>query len=218
MRQYKIKNLTEQKFGRWIVIQLADRGKNGSIYWLCRCVCGKEKRVQYSHLQSGASRSCGCLSREISIQCNTKHGHNTRGKVSKTYKTWLSMIQRCTNPKSPDYYLYGGRGIRVCKRWLKFENFLDDMGERPTNNYTLDRISNNKGYSKINCHWATRKEQARNRRSNLLISFNGKTQCLIEWAEELGIKYGVLLSRSRGGWSINRMLTQPVGKYKRVSL
>ena len=95
---------------------------------------------------------------------NTRHGHWTNGKPSPTYKTWVGMKQRCTNPKYTDYEYYGGRGITVCSSWLTFENFLADMGSRPVGK-TLDRIDNNKGYSVANCHWVDNIEQNRNRRS-----------------------------------------------------
>ena len=198
--------LEGQKFGRWIVIQLADRDKNGNIYWLCKCVCGKEKRVRYSHLQSGASKSCGCLRTEKLI----KHGQ----AKTKTYKSWGSIIQRCTNPNHVSYHNCGGRGIKVCKHWLKFENFLEDMGEVPEG-YQIDRIDNNKGYCKENCRWATRKEQQRNKRNNLYFTYKNKTQLLIEWAEEFQIPYHILKNRIRLGWSMQKALTTLVRKYKK---
>lgn len=116
------------------------------------------------------------------------------------------MKVRCSNPKSQAYVRYGARGITVCERWHSFENFYADMGERPEG-MTLDREDNNKGYEPGNCRWATRREQTRNRNITISLSFNGRTQPLAAWAEELGLSYYLLLSRYKAGWSIERLLT-----------
>jgi hypothetical protein len=114
------------------------------------------------------------------------------------------MLQRCTNPNHPEYKNYGGRGIKVCDRWLESfeENFLADMGLRPSPKLTLDRIDNNKGYSKSNCRWATPKEQARNRRPNRVIPFNGEMLCVAAVAEHVGIKADTLRMRLNNGWPL----------------
>lgn len=126
-----------------------------------------------------------------------KHGYATGG-ISKDYRNWYKMISRCHNEKDPDYSYYGGRGIKVCLRWRKsILNFIEDMGERKTD-LTLDRINNNKGYSKSNCRWATRKEQFLNRRpaKNVpYITFKGKTKSVKEWSTITGIKYITLYNR-----------------------
>ena len=201
-------DLVGQKFGRLIVLKKKDKNKSGNYRWLCKCDCGKEKIIRGDNLKSGTTKSCGCLQKEKRM----KHGHHARDKTSKTYHSWQSMIQRCTNPKVHNYHNYGGRGITVCKRWLEFKNFLTDMGESPGKGYQIDRINNNKGYKKSNCRWVTPKEQARNRRNNHLETYNGKTQLLIEWSEETGIPYRTLLSRLNRGWSIEKALTTPMGK------
>ena len=211
----KTNNLIGQKFGRLLVIKKMDNNKWGSCRWLCVCDCGKEKIIRDSHLKSGHTKSCGCLHKEKLIKRLTKHGHNTRIKISKTYNSWLSMIQRCTNPKNKNYKHYGDRGIKVCNRWLKFENFLTDMGEHPGKGYSIDRINNNGNYCKSNCRWATEKEQHRNKRDNHLETYKGKTQCLREWSEEFGINYYVLWSRLNRGWSIEKALITPVRKYRK---
>jgi hypothetical protein len=119
------------------------------------------------------------------------------------------MITRCINPNNERYKDYGGRGITVCDRWLKFENFLEDMGECPPG-LTLDRIKNNLGYYHGNCHWTTPKQNNRNKRNNHLITFNGKTQCLSAWAEQLNISRTTLWCRiNRYNWSIEKALTIP---------
>lgn len=127
---------------------------NDRVYWECKCECGQVKFVQPGNLQR-TSRSCGCQ------KGNRKHGHAT-GTISPTYSVWRSMIQRCTNPKEQAFKHYGARGITVCAEWMKFENFLRDMGERPAGT-EIDRKNNSLGYCKENCRWADRFTQARNR-------------------------------------------------------
>jgi len=120
------------------------------------------------------------------------------------------MIQRCTNQNNKDYKNYGGRGIKVCERWLKFENFLKDIGI-PKNGMTLERINNDGNYELNNCKWATRVEQARNTRHNRLICYNGRIQCLSAWAEEYNISPKILWLRlSKLNWSIEKSLTKPI--------
>lgn len=143
-----------------------------------------------------------------------RHGHAKRGG-SRTYKSWLCMIQRCTNPNNKNYHHYGGRGIKVCKRWKIFKNFLKDIGESPTKNHTLDRIDNDGNYCKFNCRWTTQKEQNRNSRHNHLITHKEKTQCLIEWSEESGMPEHIIRWRLKHGWSVEKALTTPVGKYEK---
>jgi hypothetical protein len=133
--------------------------------------------------------------------------------MSQTYKAWSTIIQRCTNLNNEKYPIYGGRGIKVCKRWLKFQNFLKDMGEPPTKHHSIDRINNNGDYCKSNCRWATRKQQQRNKRSNISATYNGVTQLIIDWAQEYQISYHTLRSRIyRLGWPIEKALTKPVQK------
>lgn len=132
---------------------------------------------------------------------------------SKLYSTWQSMMVRCYNQKGVSYPLYGGRGIKVCKRWHKFENFYKDMGNKPGPKYSIDRIDNSKGYNKKNCRWATQKEQCNNTRKNVTFNYNGKTQNMGEWASELGISKVTIHYRLKSGWSVEKALsTAPRGK------
>lgn len=124
------------------------------------------------------------------------------------------MKERCNSPNNKYYKHYGGRGIKVCKRWLKFENFLEDMGEC-LEGLSLDRIDNNSNYCKSNCRWATRKEQARNRRNNRIIEYDNKKQCASALTEEYNIDPNIFIGRLRLGWSIKKALTKPVRKHKK---
>lgn len=177
-------DLTGKKFTRWTVLEYAGKKKDKQ-FWLCRCDCGNEKHIEGHTLRIGTSKSCGCLQQELL----TTHGHTTNavGRCTKTYNTWRCMIKRCYYPKHQSYKNYGERGITVCKRWRdSFENFLEDMGERPEG-MNLDRINNSKGYCKSNCRWANAKTQNRNKRGTLPITQNGVTKVATEWCEELGL-------------------------------
>jgi len=166
-------DLTGKRFGRLIVIRRIENDKNCNSRWLCKCGCGKVRKINGNNLRSRTTKSCGCLQKEKlkSVhRLNIKHGHAKRGKESKTYISWGDMVQRCTNKNHKHYRHYGGRGIAICNRWNpkkggSFKNFLRDMGERQKGK-TIDRINNNKGYSPKNCKWSTMKEQNRNKRNS----------------------------------------------------
>lgn len=150
-------DLSGEEFGHLRVI-CRSKEKTSRVHWKCRCVCGAITHVAGNNLQAGKQTSCGCMSGHTSV-----HGHAKRGQVTREYRTWTMMMQRCYNENYPRYADWGGRGITGCKRWHIFENFLADMGARPIGK-TLDRINNDKGYSPKNCQWATDKEQSNNRR------------------------------------------------------
>lgn len=193
------------RFHRLTVIGEMQRNQRRKAY-PCRCDCGKTKLIQDNNLRSGTTRSCGCLSKETRTRLSTVHG------LSKNplYSRWFSMINRCTNPKNKNYLDYGARGITVCDRWLEsFENFSTDMGELPTPKHTIERIDNDKGYSPENCRWATRTEQASNRRRNRSLTLGCVTLTLSQWSRETGLKRELIRDRLNAGWSVERALTTP---------
>jgi hypothetical protein len=174
-------------------------------HWECICDCGKITVVYGQHLKNGMTKSCGCYHRDQTSLAKREHGRSR----SKIHWIWVAMKQRCSNPANKGYPDYGGRGITVCQRWMKFENFLSDMGDRP-NGYSLDRIDNNKGYSKENCRWASVQLQSRNKRSSKLITFNNETLSESEWARKLGLSRGCVIARRKKGMTAEQALTTPI--------
>jgi hypothetical protein len=158
----KTEDLTGRRFTRLVVVN-RDYSKNKrDALWLCECDCGKKTIVAHNKLRAGKTKSCGCYNKDRA----TKHNMWN----SPEYHAWEAIIQRCRNAKNPNYNRYGGRGITVCERWLhSFENFLEDMGRRPSPKHSIDRENNDKGYYLENCRWATRTEQQRNNRNCVLI-------------------------------------------------
>lgn len=158
-------NLEGRRFGRLFVLDISKQIDEVT-WWLCRCDCGKIKKIRYSSLTSKTSKSCGCLQKEITSKRSLGNKYGIRHGKSHTsiHNTWLGMKQRCTNRKNKKYKDYGARGIKVCKRWEKFENFFKDMGKSPSPKHSIDRINNDDNYTPSNCRWATAKQQANNRR------------------------------------------------------
>lgn len=205
-------DISGQLFGRLTAVSRAENAKNGHTRWLCKCECGNTTVVDRSNLSSGQIKSCGCWHRESRPAINRTHGHSAGGKISGTYRSWQAAINRCTNPKNPKWSSYGGRGIKICERWMNsFEAFLADMGERPLG-MTLDRYPDNDGnYEPGNCRWADAKAQSNNTRRNALITAFGRTQTLAQWRDELDgfLSETTIQSRLRRGWEPERALSQP---------
>lgn len=200
--------IIDQKYNRWTVISFAFRKKSNN-YYNCRCSCGVEKVVAYTNLKYEKSKSCGCLRNEETTKRLTTHNKS----YSRIYWVWNAMINRCLNSNANSFKNYGGRGITVCKEWLTFENFYNDMGT-PLKGSSLDRIDNEKGYCKENCSWTNRSSQNRNRRSNIYIEFEGKKQCAKDWAKEYNLPDTIVSQRIRNGWEPSEAILTPVRKIK----
>lgn len=192
----KLINLTDKTFGEWRVLGASPRS-DGQTYWICRCSCGYQKPVSGTSLSNGASKSCG------KGFCRCRHGHSFTNNRTRTYRIWQNIIGRCCRISHGSFKHYGGRGIIISEQWKFFDNFLYDMGECPEGK-SIDRINNMEGYSKENCRWATRIEQARNTRRNKFIEYNGERHSIPEWAELLNIPYDTLQSRLKRGCSLER--------------
>jgi len=190
----RAENLTGQRFGS-LVAESYNKPK-----WICRCDCGSETTAHAHSLKSGKKASCGC----------SRHKPRKTEKQNPLIKIYRSMVFRCTDSRSDFYYRYGGRGIKVCDRWLEDpNNFLTDMGPRPTGT-SLDRIDNNGDYCPENCRWATKIQQDSNKSNTIFLELEGRRQSLIEWSIELRIPWSTLYRRLRLGWSPSKLLTTPV--------
>ncbi len=203
----RFQNLTGRKFGRLHVIKFRGRDPHRKGYiWECLCACGNTKIIHGGNLSKGTS-SCGCLAIESIKRIATTHG---RARTPE-HQIWWGMLQRCNDPSCSSYEDYGAKGIKVAKRWMKFENFFEDMGLKPTPSHQLDRYPNRLGdYEPGNVRWTTCRENQRNRTNAFDISHNGVTQCLTAWAEQLGINMFTLWRRIRVyKWSIDKALTTP---------
>lgn len=197
-RRSDFKDLTGMQFGRWLVLDYSHAARNSASMWRCRCVCGREKRVSTASLTRGISTSCGCYQAEWAASNVRTHGE---GKpMSAEYRIWASMIGRCGNPNNDHYERYGGRGIQVCDKWrTSYTDFLADMGRKPTSEHSIERRDNDKGYSPSNCYWATRIEQANNKRNNLFVTIAGETKTAAQWARQSGLSSTTIRRRMRLG-------------------
>lgn len=198
-----LKGFCGDRFGRLLVTRIFKPKRKKIYYCACLCDCGSTTTVTKSSLYCGDVKSCGCLRSDLMSLKNTKHGLTH----SPEYDSWRSMKARCLNVNNPAYNRYGGAGIKICKRWMSFSNFLKDVGSRPSLSHTLERTDNGGGYCKSNVVWATKKQQARNRKSSLLIQVGGKTQCLSAWCEDLGLDYEPAIRRiATLDWAPSRAL------------
>lgn len=173
--------------------------------YMCLCQCGNTTKVLKEHLTSGRKKSCGCLKRE--------NGKRTHGEIhTRLYRIWGNMCNRCSNPNNPAWDRYGGRGIQVCDKWKSFENFRNwAYSSGYSDELTIDRVDNDRGYEPNNCRWSDDFEQANNKRNNRLIEYNGEIKTLSEWSTALNIPYKTLHRRIIGlGWTVERAFTQPM--------
>ncbi len=205
MRGGKRQNLTGKVFGRLTALEPVATAR-GIPAWNCRCLCGQNAVVVTSQLNSGKTRSCGCLQKARASEANKTHGKSK----SALFRVWCHMRKRCYNHTCRDYPDYGGRGILVCDAWHDFETFAKDMGERPSPSHSIDRIDNNKNYGPDNCKWSTLTEQARNKRTSRLLTAFGETKTLSAWAADsrCSISAQSLRSRLRVGWVPERAVIE----------
>lgn len=195
------KDFTPETFGRLTTIgpkfllPFGNRGRRQA-FQVCKCSCGTIIVLQHGLLKRSSTRSCGCLQKELASIRRKTHGLSR----SPEYRTWVNINYRCYNSNYTSYKNYGGRGIAVCDRWREpddkgFLNFLADMGKRPSKQHSIERENNNGNYEPGNCRWATRHEQNRNQRSNVNLTYNGKTQCIADWEKEFSLGRAVLRNR-----------------------
>lgn len=202
-------DLSGQRFGRLTVIGYVG-SRTGYALWLCNCECGSQTVAVGKDLRAGKTVSCGCQRsdrmRELGLT-NLRHGMTDTPE----WRAWKGMLERCYLESYEQFHNYGGRGIAVCDRWREsFENFFADMGTRPGPKYSLDRIDNNGNYEPGNCRWATPAQQLHNQRRTVMLTHDGITLPLVEWAEKVGIAPETIRRRVlTRGWTVERALTTP---------
>ena len=199
----KLKDISGKRYGNLVVLEHWESISNGKTHkWLCRCDCGETKTVDSNNLKSGRTVSCGCINRKIASE--TRKRYKTHGSsFTPEYRTWLGMKTRCHNENDPNYVYYGARGIKVCSSWKdSFENFYEDMGERPSDNHSIDRIDVNGDYEPGNCRWATASEQRRNTRKTRYVTHGGEKYALKDLTDQLDVKYDLVLQRLNAGWEL----------------
>jgi hypothetical protein len=213
-RAWNFNDISTERFGRLRPVRVVRLNKYNAAVWLCECDCGNLTDAVGIVLRQGRKRSCGCLKKDVSAQSGRRsatHGHARQGAKTPEWVAWHTMRYRCLNPRSKKWVDYGGRGITVCDDWTNsFENFLRDMGYRPSPRHTLERKNNELGYSKNNCVWATMIEQSNNRRSTKMVEFHGRRVGLTILAREHGLDPARVRRRVRMGWSVDRALAEPV--------
>lgn len=215
-----IEELFSRKFHRLIVLPKFEMRK-GHIYLFCQCDCGNEKWVRKEHIVKEKIKSCGCLR----YDCTSNLTHGMYG--SPEYKVWAGIKRRCNNPHEKRYKNYGGRGLKICQRWSdSFEQFYTDIGKKSSSQLQIERKNNDIGYTcgqcdeckqhnwPANCYWATRKEQGSNKRTNRFVTYNGRTQTLQQWADELDVNCSALQSRLNKCMNISKVFSTP---YRRSS-
>jgi hypothetical protein len=202
-------DLTNQRYGRLIVLSRSTAEHKGATYWDCLCDCGKTNKTSSYNLRKGLIVSCGCYRNENTGNVHRRHGL----KGTKTYNCWRNMMDRCTNPNTAHWNDYGGRGITIAPEWKDFGGFYKDMGDKPIDKSTLERLDVNKGYSKENCIWADWLTQANNKRNNVRVEYAGKTQTLSEWGRELNLSLSLISYRHKQGWPVEEIFHGKKFKY-----
>lgn len=179
------------KFGLLTVIEKTGRYEGSHRQWKCACECGREVFEGLYRLRHGIRKSCGCL------KGTPTHRESTAGRKTDEYRAWASMKSRCLNEHTKCFDRYGGRGITVCVEWMEYENFLRDMGRKPTRKHSLERVDNEKGYGPDNCRWATQAEQCFNRSNTVRVDVAGEIKALSRWARDIGVDTSTIKNRAR---------------------
>jgi len=201
MKKLKIEDYVGLKYGRLTILKEGSFIKYDKTIMrkvLCKCDCGNEKEVDLNSIKRGKSTSCGCFNKEVSKKNSTTHGLAmlSTGIRHPDYSIWTKLKGRCLNPNDKSYIHYGARGIKICDRWLSsFENFINDLGWRPNQNYSLERIDYNGDYCPENCKWIYKSEQNRNKRRVKIIYYNGNSYCLTELCKLLNLSYSTMRHR-----------------------
>lgn len=204
-RPGQIIRMEGQRFGNLIVLQRTGRQRR-YITWLCRCDCGSEVEINGRYLRAGKIKSCN------------KNGHRFHidrppslpAQYPSEYQSWINMRARCTDVKNNKYPIYGGRGITVCERWNKFENFMLDMGRKSDPKFTIERDDVNGNYEPKNCRWISRKDQGRNMRNSVFVTYQGKRILLIDLVEQLGLSRMLVYTRLKLGWTLAQAIALPL--------
>ena len=205
------------RFGKLVVIRRTEERLGKIKLVLCQCDCGKQCKTRAAMLYTGAKKSCGCIYRTRSIRSS-----QVLREDQKLRRIWYGMVRRCSSDGSAPWMQdkYYARGIRVCDRWIGqhgFDNFLIDMGPRPSPRHSIDRINTLLGYSPENCRWATLSEQARNRKNTTALTLGRETMCRTDWANRYGMSDGILCRRLERGMDLQEALNKPVVKKKRLA-
>lgn len=207
--EWKIRKvLAGQQFGEWFVTNSYKR-ENKRTYWLCKCSCGYVSWIQYANLMSGNTKRCKRCAAKLVGKKRATHGHTKNYRSTSEYYAWRGIKRRCLDPKCPNFNNYGGKGVKVCDRWLNFSFFIRDMGEKPTPKHQIDRIDPFGDYTPENCRWVTPKENSRNRRKPLRhVCFNGQDKPLMDWVQELDLNYGTIYNRLKVGKSVQEAFSK----------
>jgi hypothetical protein len=209
-KNHNFKDLTNQTFGRLKVIAYIGKSRHGHAIWKCVCICGNESFVRASNLLRKTTTSCGCHQSERAVEANLRHGETQKGEYSVEFRAYSQAKKRCQNISGKDYPRYGLRGIEF--RFESFDEFLNEVGRRPTVHHSLDRKNNSGHYEKGNVHWATDTEQANNRRSNKILIVDGVSKTLAEWSHNSNLKQACISRRVIAGWCHKCAVSKPIHK------
>jgi hypothetical protein len=204
------------KFNRLTLLKKLPREKYEHEKWLCECECGEIKEFFLKFVLRGTTKSCGCYAIDAIVKSNTTHGFAKKSNRPKEYGIWKGMVRRC-HGESPEIG-YGDRKITVCERWKNsFSIFYEDMGPRPSDKHSIDRIDNDGHYEPSNCRWATSKQQSNNKRNTIIVNLNGENIPLTEACERLNISYDTVRARLRNRWEVDKALSTPILRKKPIS-